>query len=473
MKKGEQQHLSFFIFHFSPSWRFGLYSTLMGAAGATVAFGDVVARKTLGMSGLAVTILTMSGPVTALGTIWWGAILRGRDQRRIFLFLGITSTLSLTAVSLLTAPSQLILLYYLYCLAATVFGVAENRVMQQHFSPQSTGKKYGLATGGRMAMGALVFAAAGFWMDHHTEGFRQVYPAAALISMVGLAMMATIPTGVRKSESPKVLKSESLKVLKSESSKVLKSESPKVSESGLSNFTSFQLSNPHELPLPIDRRLIAKPVKDVIELLKRRKDFLRFELAFMVYGVAFMLLMPVVPLYLVDDLKLSYSTIGLARGSLMMVVMIPAMPLFGRMYDRTTPHRMSALIFGLLPLYPLLLIAAGRAGGALQTWLVYAAFGWFGVVMSGLSVVWALSSIRFAAGEDVGIYQSVHIAATGVRGLVGPLLGYAVMILISKEAAMIAGAGLWLVAAWVMVWMRRIDRKMGEAVSLRAVRVTE
>jgi len=188
----------------------------------------------------------------------------------------------------------------------------------------------------------------------------------------------------------------------------------------------------------------------------------------MTYGVAFMLLMPVVPLYLVDDLKLSYSTIGLARGALMQVAMIPAMPIFGRIFDRSTPHRMGAWIFALLVFYPLLLLAAGKTDGTLRTALVYAAFGWFGVVMSGLSVIWSLSSIRFAAGEDVGIYQSVHVAATGVRGLVAPLLGYAVMTIFSKEAAMITSAVLWVAAGGMMVWMRRIDRRSGEATSLRA-----
>jgi predicted MFS family arabinose efflux permease len=404
----------------------------MGACGAVLGFGDVIARKSLGMSGLAVTILTMSGPITALATIWWGAILTGRDQRKLLLWLGVVSTVILMSVALLSAAFQLILIYYLFCFAVTVFGPAENRVMQQHLPPHSTGKVFGLASGGRTAMGALMFVAAGFWMDHHTEGFRQIYPAGALISMIGILLMATIPTG--KGEREKGRKGESWS----------------------------------DTPLPIDRTLIAKPVKDVIALLRRRKDFLRFEIAFMTYGVAFMLLMPVVPLYLVDDLKLSYSTIGLARGALMQVAMIPAMPIFGRIFDRSTPHRMGAWIFALLVFYPLLLLAAGKTDGTLRTALVYAAFGWFGVVMSGLSVIWSLSSIRFAAGEDVGIYQSVHVAATGVRGLVAPLLGYAVMTIFSKEAAMITSAVLWVAAGGMMVWMRRIDRRSGEATSLRA-----
>jgi hypothetical protein len=144
------------------------------------------------------------------------------------------------------------------------------------------------------------------------------------------------------------------------------------------------------------------------------------------------------------------------------------MPLFGRLFDRSTPHRMGAWIFLILALYPLLLIASGRAGGSLRLILVYAAFALFGTVMSALTVVWQLSSLRFAGDEDVGIYQSAHVAMTGIRGSFAPLLGYAVMNFFGKSAAMMCAAALWVVAAVAMVVIRRIDLKTGAFRPLRA-----
>ena len=221
-------------------------------------------------------------------------------------------------------------------------------------------------------------------------------------------------------------------------------------------------------PLPFDHRIIIGPLRDVVRLLRQRPDFLRFEAAFMIYGVAFMMLMPVVPLYLVDDLRLSYATIGLARGTVCQLFMIIAIFIFGRWFDRSTPHRMAVSIFLLLAFYPLALLAALPLAGTWRDAAIYMAFAVFGVAMSGITVLWSLSSLRFSGGEDAGVYQSVHVAATGLRGMTAPLLGYMVMIHFGKPTAFIISSVLWVTASAAMVLMRKIDIRRGQNRSLRA-----
>ena len=402
------------------SRRFVTYLILTGAAQAILGFGEIIARKSLGASALAITLLTMIPPVTSFATIWWGAILVGRDQRRWLMIMGTAAYLVILSGSALSNINHLLVIYLLFHFAWSIFGPAETRIMQQHIHPSDTGKTYGMAIGLRMGLAAAVTAGAGFWMDHVTGGFRQVFPLSATIGMIGLVMIASVPTG----------------------------------SSGE--------------PMGMNRELIIRPWRETFQLLARRRDFLRFEIAFMIYGIAFMMLMPVVPIFLVDELKLSYATIGLARGAASQLIMIPAMLIFGRLFDRSTPHRMGVWIFSLLALYPLILLTAGKVEGELQIWLVYAAFLVFGVVMSGLIVIWNLSTLRFARGEDVSVYQSVHVAATGVRGMFAPFLGYAIMSWFGIQTALIVSAALWVVAGAAMVLMRRIDRRSGEATSLRA-----
>jgi len=55
------------------SRRFVTYLILTGAAQAILGFGEIIARKSLGASALAITLLTMIPPVTSFATIWWGA----------------------------------------------------------------------------------------------------------------------------------------------------------------------------------------------------------------------------------------------------------------------------------------------------------------------------------------------------------------------------------------------------------------
>ena len=88
--------------------------------------------------------------------------------------------------------------------------------------------------------------------------------------------------------------------------------------------------------------------------------------------------------------------------------------------------------------------------------------------MSGIMVLWSLSSLRFAGNEDAGVYHSVHVAATGVRGMFAPLLGYLIMSVFGKTTALLTSSVLWIVASLMMIVMRKWDIRTGENRSLHA-----
>jgi len=115
------------------------------------------------------------------------------------------------------------------------------------------------------------------------------------------------------------------------------------------------------------------------------------------------------------------------------------------------------------------LLSAGYLDGFWRTVIIYVTFAYFGFAMSGISVIWQLSSIRFAENEDAGVYHSVHVAATGIRGLIAPLLGLAAMTVFSKTTALFISSGLFIIASLSMGFMRWWDYRTGRARSLRAV----
>lgn len=401
--------------------RYIVYSALMGAVFGALQFGEIIARKSMNASTLMVTFVTMLMPVAALTSLWWAKLIEGRDQRKLLIVIGSFSYIALASGAMLYSIRHLLGIHFIYFLSFALFGPSENRILQQHVASSKTGRTFGLATSIRMAVIAVYAGGAGLWMEKVEGGFRNVYPVTALIGFAGMLIFATIRTGGSLSGQP----------------------------------------------MPLNRHIFFGPLRDVVKLLKRRKDYLRFEAAFMVYGIAFMMTLPVVPLFLVDDLQLGYAAIGLARSTVPQVVMLVCIPIFGWIFDRSTPHRLAAIIFALLALYPLILISATYLEEPYRLAAVYTAFGYFGIVMSGVMVLWSLSSIRFSGDEDAGIYHSVHVAFTGIRGSFAPLLGLGVMSLMSKNAALLTSCCLFLVASGMMIMMRKIDAKHGENPSLR------
>ncbi len=403
--------------------RYVSFAAMGGAVGSFLGFGEVIARKSLHSSGLAITMLTMLAPIASLSTLWWARLLVGRSQRNLVILVGTAGVMALASGFYLRNIEHLLLIYLIYfSFVNGLYGQAENRVLQQHISPNATGKTFGLGQSMAQAIGALVSAGAGFYMDRVPEGYQHLFLASAIIGLMSMAMLASIRT----------------------------------------------TTGTYEERARLDRKFLLSPLSNMYKLLVQRPDFLRFEISFMLYGTAFMMVLPVVPLYLVDDLKFSYSQIGMARGMVTQLVMIAGVPFFGRIFDRTTPHRLAIWVFASLSIYPLALLAALPLEGAWRSAAVYFAYAWFGFSMSGLTVIWSLSSMRFSAGEDSGIFQSVHVAATSLRACYAPLLGYVVMHYFGKVTTLFVASGVWLIASASVYYMRRIDIKQGVNHSLRA-----
>ncbi|MCB2198593.1 MFS transporter [bacterium] len=390
--------------------RFTTALALSGPVYAIITFGEVIARKSLGASALAITLLTMLMPLANFTAIWWSRMLEGRDQRKIMLIVGLIGHIGLMTGIYLTHLPHLLLIYLIYYLAYAVVLTAQNRLLQQHVASKDHGSIFGMANSLRMAAAALVSWLAGLWMDGHPDGFRHVFFITGAIGVLSTILFASIPT---------------------------------------------RHQTDHVAWRPTPSNLLA-PLKDAARLLKRRPDFLRFEIGFMIYGMAFMMMLPVTPIFLVDDLQLDYTMIGLARGAVFQLVTILSIAWFGRLYDRVTAQKLASIVFSLLALHPLLLMASYLLPEYTVAY-VFASFGVFGIAMGGVSILWSVSSVRFAGEEDAGVYQAVHIAATAVRGSVAPLLGYVVMTWLGRLPALAIASAIWLVSGLFMAHLHRKD----------------
>lgn len=185
------------------------------------------------------------------------------------------------------------------------------------------------------------------------------------------------------------------------------------------------------------------------------KGFIIFEVIFMIYGLAFMILVPTVPLFMLKVLKLSYFEMAQAQGVYAQIFMILTIPFAGKIYDRIAIWKVGIFSMGILVFYPLFFLAANYTG------LKILAFGgllFYSLGLSGLTILWNLGCMHFSKGQNFFIYQGFHTSLTGVRGLIGPLVGYFLIRQFGFHVNFIVTALLFLAAAVGTVIM---DRKSG------------
>ena len=128
----------------------------------------------------------------------------------------------------------------------------------------------------------------------------------------------------------------------------------------------------------------------------------------------------------------------------------------GWLHDRVGPVRTSGLAFGVLTLYPFLLLAAGSAGGVAVANLAY------GLGMAGVQMGWMLGPLLLAgSAEKVPQYVAIHATLVGIRGIVFQGLG----MLLYK----LTGSFTWplllaaIAFAWAAVQMRHLQGTIAQA----------
>lgn len=186
------------------------------------------------------------------------------------------------------------------------------------------------------------------------------------------------------------------------------------------------------------------------------RDFLMFETVFMTYGLAFMILVPVVPLMLLNVLGLSFFQMAQASGLYAQLFIMLSLPLAGLVYDRINIWRLWNWSLLMLVGYPGLMAIAyytRRVGFA------YGGYVFYSLGVTGVMILWNLGSLKFAGDGDTLLYQGFHVALTGVRGLIGPLVGYGLMSAYGFPAAFAASALLFLTAGSMSLACYRRQRQ--------------
>lgn len=387
---------------------------------------DIIARKALHALDWQLMLMTMIWPISNFCSIWLGRIFeKSCHKSRYFLFAGIFGRLTLIyAVWLGTMNEYLLLLTLLYS-ANSLLIPAQNSIYQKNIHQSRRAKIYGYTISLGMLVSVSVTFFAGRLLDIHEQSFRWILVATGFAGFISSAILSLI-----------------------------RIQEPLTGGECVKEKQDW-------------RKILLDPIHRSLHLLKENKAFAAFERSFSIYGMGFIMMQPIIPIYMVDKLNLSYTNNFLAKGVLSQIGLLLLSPMIGKLHDRMHPFRFISASFALLMVFPILFVFSSLWAGepVVAVVIVFIAYTIFGVAMAGINVAWNMSSIFFAGKDDASMYQSVHVTMTGIRGMIAPILGFALLKLVGLTSVFIVAAGFLATASLISLRdYKRLGRKQVELI---------
>lgn len=362
---------------------------------------DIVLRKALRASDEQITLLTMILSFSMLISLFWGEQMRSKPKRGYFLVAGMISRGSFLLMFFVHTPYHFLIVQAIFMLSASVMIPVMNTIWQNNYEDRVRGRLYGIGVSIQTVLVILVSFASGRLLDVNENWFRVIFLVAGIAGFIEMGIWSMLKIDGEE--------------------KLVQAPTRK-------------------------HRSIARIFAESMRIIKHNPEFMRFEGSFMLYGFAFMCIIPVIPIFLVDYLKLSYSDASMAKVMIANIGLLLS-PVFGYILDKLTPMRFVMFACLFLGLFPIFLIGASK-----HLILVYVAFGFWGVGMAMINLAWNLSSIFFAGKDEAAPLQGAHASLVGIRGLLGPLLGYLIMTYFSIYAVFVLSSILFFAGAMGMIF---------------------
>ena len=350
------------------------------------------------------TLVTAAVPAVMMSSILWNELLRRMALRHYLLLFWLTAAVPLGCLALVQNYWQLFLCHVIATLGSASWTPVNGKLLERFYAVEIRGRVYALLNIVTHGGGIVTVYLVGRWLERNPDAFRLYFPLAAIVQLAGVALLVRL---ARRAGA----------------------------------------SDPVDVRWPLSWSGLLRPVLRMGAVLRSDRTFRRYEQAFMTYGAAFMLCDALLPVLATDRLHMRYedyahSTQMISKIALLAVV-LPA----GWTLDRLGAMRTSGIAFGVLAMYPLLLLTARDWSG------VATASAVMGVGMGWVSMGWMLGPVALAGtGERVPHYVAIHATLVGVRGIVfqgaGMLLykltgGFAWPLLIAAAAFTWAAFQMW------------------------------
>ena len=355
------------------------HNALEGVVYGFLIMSEVIMRREMNATPFMIALFTMVMPVSSLFSIYFSHILsRNPGKIRLFIFLSaILTRLPMVFFFIFRGPTALLFLTLLYFMGHSFIKPVQNIFMRLNYEKREIGKIFAYSISVNKILFIIAAYVFGRWLDADSSVYILVFSISGLFSFLSLFMLALVP---------------------------------------FKGWTEEQ-QNLEKMDLFI--------IPTIIKVFKKNMDYFRYETAFFIYGGGFMVILPAIPIMLVDYLDLSYSVISFGRGVVSAVVIITLMPLLGKLFDRRDPVFMGVIAFAILVGHPLSIILAYFVNPEFSKYVVYLSYIFFGVGMAAVTLCWNLGPMYFASNNmEIPQFTSTHVTLTGIRGLIWPFSGY-------------------------------------------------
>jgi len=379
----------------------------LGTTQAVIAILPFLARQRFDANNWQTTVVTAAVPVMQFFSIFWNHFYARSNAPAYLLALALLHS---AAIGLIGAAGSVWFVMALFVVAA--FGNAgmsplNADLLRTCYPHKIRGRVFGFISTAQMGSAMLTGLLAGYWLDRNHDAFRYFLPAIAAVQVLGLLLLSRIAAHKLFAQRDRFAP-------------------------------------------PPDARLWA-PLSDMREVLRADRRFARYEIAFMSYGIGWMICEALLPAIATDRLHLDYSSYTQAKIVLYQLTNILLFASVGHAVDRVGPMRTATASFLWLTIYPIgLMFITGGAG--LKIFCVLYAIG-----MVGVNLTWTLGPIALAADASrASHYLAIHTTMVGIRGIVAQSLGMAIYSLTGSFTIPLAIAAIGF--AWAAWRMRLLAR---------------
>jgi len=222
------------------------------------------------------------------------------------------------------------------------------------------------------------------------------------------------------------------------------------------HFNLPPLETEHQSPSVPWKQAFIKPWKSTWELIRKRPDFARYQLGFMLGGSGLIIMQPELPIFFVDNLKLTYTELAVALTLCKGIGFSLTSPFWAKLMHRIDIYRFNSWVTLLAFIFPFCLIAAQFN----LAWL-YGGYLLYGMMQGGSEMSWNLSGPLFAKQEDSSVYSNVNVLTVGLRGCFIPALGSLLGTILHSTSIMLIGGVLCLLSTIFMAtysWQERYSK---------------
>jgi len=398
-----------------------LYSVFDGIIKGVFVLNEFVFFKSLSGTEFQLGLLFQFSAVLLVFSVFFNAwISRVKNKKKMFLTVGILTRLPLFIFLFFPGSTDyyavngiihvvFLAIFLMYYLANPLILPVINLLLKGAYNPLHFGKYYSYSTSAHKAalvIGTFVF---GLFLDVNPMNFRFLYPFIGLISITSVILLSFIPFP----ESDTIVKE------------------------------SF-------------RKSISTTFRKMINIFSINKPFRDYQIGFMIYGMSFMLTYPVIAIFYVNQLELSYLSIAF-YNYLFNVLAIILLPFTGQIIGKLDPRIFASITFLSLAGYLFFIGITAYTPYYFEVFnvqifytLIIAAI-MNSIFIASMALSWNIGSSYFCGKKDAGNYQSVHLTLTGVRAAFAPLLGIGMYKLIGFSYTFGVGIILLIVATIVLL----------------------